>query len=237
MAGSWRLPPGSRLPAVSFDDGEGIASGYGIAGGDPDLSDAAVFGGFQFVLHLHSLNDQNALVEGDMIAFLDKRAHDTARHGGSHRNRSIGSGVAAAGTQGAGVFGAVGDAVTAHVNRGVAGAVVKNNAVGASRNQQGHDPWTNQMGVGFDIFAIDANAPLAGEFGRIYFDLTCLPVDFEVELHRREGFQAIPPMASRRAASFHALTEGGTPAAEPFEVLVASKTAAAAMAGMGGASG
>ena len=109
---------------------------------------------------------------------------------------------------------------------------VEDEAMRLAGDDQRHDARANQMGVGFDFFAIDTNAPLPGWVGRIDFDLAYLAVDFEVERHGRRGVQSVPPMPSRRAAVFQALADDGSAAAEPLlAFFVASKMATAAMAG------
>ena len=50
--------------------------------GDGHLFDASGFGRGQFVLHLHGLDHDQALAQGNFVAWLHEDPHDAARHGG-----------------------------------------------------------------------------------------------------------------------------------------------------------
>ena len=167
-------------------------------------------------------------MSGDGFPFFNQHTHDATGHGGLESNGAIGSGVTATGTQGAGILDAVGNALMADVERGIGWVRIENDAMGPSGDEEGQDAGADEMGVGFDLRAVQENAPLTGRIGWVDLNLVGLAIDFKVEGHDREAFPSIPPMASRRDAAFQALVGAGAAPLAPF--FVASKTAAATTA-------
>jgi hypothetical protein len=142
----------------------------------------AVFGRFDFVLHFHGFDDEDALVRGYGVAFFGEDAHDAAWHGGSEDDRAVGAGVAAAGAQGAGIVNAVGDALRADVERGVGVVGVEDDAIRLARDEKRENAGADEVDVGSDRLAIDKNAPLTGGIGGVELDLSGAAVDFEVKV-------------------------------------------------------
>src|SRR5580698_11453331 len=111
---------------------------------------------------------------------------------------------------------------------------VENDAMGLAGDKEGENAGPEKMGIGLHPMAVDLNAPLTGLIGRLDFDLPGLAVNVETELHGRDAFPLPSPTASRRAAIFQPPADTGRARALPLSVvLVASKNAAAATAGMG----
>jgi len=64
------------------DDAEDIAGVDGLAFSREYALDDAALRRANFVLHLHSFDDQKPLAGFDMVPCLDEKTHNLARHGG-----------------------------------------------------------------------------------------------------------------------------------------------------------
>jgi hypothetical protein len=106
-----RLNPYVSETLAIVDDNENIAglNGLTLLGGHP--GDATGFGGLEFVLHLHGLDDDEALLGSDLIADRDEHSDDAAGHRSFDGPGAIRTGArGSAGAQGAGIIERKGDA-------------------------------------------------------------------------------------------------------------------------------
>ena len=67
---------------ILVDHDEDIACSDSVAFGNADLANGAVAGGLHFVLHLHRLDDDDALALSDGVAGRFENADDLAGHCG-----------------------------------------------------------------------------------------------------------------------------------------------------------
>src|SRR5580704_11120536 len=148
----------------SVDPGEDVAGVYGLAFFGLEFFYGAGFWGFDFVLHFHGFDDEEALAGLDFVAGFDEETNHFAGHGGDDL-------LAAFGFDGA-VFAAAPGARVGYFGFELVGAVLNGERavgiwgdadfVGFAVEKDGEDAGADLDGVGVGCGAVERDLPAIG---------------------------------------------------------------------------
>jgi hypothetical protein len=156
--------------SLLVDPGEDVARVYGLALFGGEFFYGAGFGGFDFVLHFHGFDDDEALTGFDFVAGFDEQADYFAGHGGDDLLAAFGfdrSVFAAAPGAGVGDFGF--ELVGTILKRERTIWIWRNaNFVRNTIQQDGENARRDFRGVGLRVDAIECDLPSSAVAAQFY---------------------------------------------------------------------